>query len=87
MNVSGVNPASTDRVEDLHSRITLEDIMSLQNQVLRAPNNRFYVLWRGEPVRGLSDFLYYFASRQEADEFLRECERQNQLADLEAFAT
>ena len=61
--------------------------MSLQNQVLRAPNDKFYVLWRGEPVCGLSGVLYYFVSKREADEFLDQCKRENWVGDLETFAT
>lgn len=61
--------------------------MSMQNQVLRAPNERFYVLWQGKPVCGLAGVIYYFASKREADEFLGQCETENRVADLDAFAT
>jgi len=61
--------------------------MSMQNQVLRAPNDRFYVLWRGEPVCGLSGVIYYFESKRDAHEFLDQCERENRVADLEMPAT
>jgi hypothetical protein len=60
--------------------------MSMQNQVLRAPNERFYVLWRGSPVCWLSDVLCYFKNKQKAYEFLDQCEKQDRLIDCDMFA-
>ena len=40
--------------------------MSLQSQVLRAPNEKFYVLWRGQPICLMGGVLYYFETEREA---------------------
>jgi hypothetical protein len=61
--------------------------MSLQSQVLRAPNERFYILWRGQPICSMDGVLYYFETEREAREFLSQCEAENRLVDLAAFAT
>ena len=53
--------------------------MSLRNQVLRAPNERFYVLWRGQPICSIGGGLLYFEIEHEALEFLRQCEVRNRL--------
>jgi hypothetical protein len=61
--------------------------MSLQSQVLRAPNERFYVLWRGQPICSMDGVLFYFETAREAREFLNQCEAENRRIDLAAFAT
>jgi hypothetical protein len=40
--------------------------MSLRNQVLRAPNEKFYVIWRGQPVCVIDGVIFYFVSEREA---------------------
>jgi hypothetical protein len=44
--------------------------MSLQSQVLRAPNEKFYALWRGQPICLMGGVLYYFETEREARAFL-----------------
>jgi hypothetical protein len=61
--------------------------MNLQSQVLRAPNEKFYVLWRGQPICLMGGVLYYFETEREARAFLGQCETENRLVDLAAFAT
>jgi hypothetical protein len=61
--------------------------MSLRNQILRAPNERFYVLWRGQPICSIGGVLAYFETERGAREFLSQCEAENRLVDLGAFAT
>jgi hypothetical protein len=60
--------------------------MSLRNQVLRAPNERFYVLWRGQPICSIGGTLLYFEIEREAREFLGQCEAGDRLVDLAALA-
>jgi hypothetical protein len=60
--------------------------MSLQSQVLRASNERFYVLWRGQPICSMDGDLFYFETAREAQAFLSQCETENRLVDLAAFA-
>jgi hypothetical protein len=60
--------------------------MSLQNQVLRAPNEKFCVIWRGQPVCSMGGVLFYFETEREAREFLNQCETENRLVDLGALA-
>jgi hypothetical protein len=61
--------------------------MSLQSQVLRAPNERFYVHWRGQPICSMDGVLFYFETARDAREFLNQCEAENRRIDLTAFAT
>jgi hypothetical protein len=61
--------------------------MSLQTRILRAPNERFYVLWRGQPICSMNGALFYFGTEREAREFLNQCETGNRPVDLAAFAT
>ena len=61
--------------------------MSLRNQVLRAPNERFYVLWRSQPICSIGGALLYFETERDAREFLGRCEAGNRLVDLAAFRT
>ena len=58
--------------------------MSLRNQVFRAPNGRFYVLWRGQPICSMDGDLAYFETERRAGEFLSLREAQNHLVDLGA---
>jgi hypothetical protein len=59
--------------------------MSVQNQVMRAPNERFVVIWREQPVCLMSGVVYYFHTEREARHFLEQCEEENQLIDLEVL--
>jgi hypothetical protein len=60
--------------------------MSLRNQVLRAPNEKFYVIWGGQPVCLIDGVLFYFETDREAREFLSQCETEKRLVDLGVFA-
>ncbi len=58
--------------------------MSLRNQVFRAPNDRFYVLWRGQPICSMDGDLAYFETELRAGEFLSLYEAENHLVELGA---
>ena len=60
--------------------------MSLRNQVLRAPNEKFYVIWRCQPVCVIDGVIFYFVSEREAREFLNQCEVEGGLVDVGALA-
>jgi hypothetical protein len=60
--------------------------MSQGNQIHRAPNGKFYAVWRGEPICRMSGGLFYFDTDREALEFLNQCDIESRVADLEAFA-
>jgi hypothetical protein len=49
---------------------------------MRAPNERFVVIWREQPVCLMSGVVYYFHTEREARHFLEQCEEENQLIDL-----
>jgi hypothetical protein len=59
---------------------------SLENQIHRAPNEKFYIVWQGQPVCLLSGVPYYFETEREAREFLAQCEAENRLVELGVFA-
>jgi hypothetical protein len=61
--------------------------MSVRSQVIRAPNEKFYVIWRGEPVCGLGGVLYYFETNREAHDFFDQCEKEGRLVDWDLFVT
>ena len=56
--------------------------MSVRNQVIRAPNERFVVVWREQPVCLMSGAVYYFQTEREAWHFLEQCQEKNQLIDF-----
>ena len=56
--------------------------MNLRNQVLRAPNEKFCAIWRGQPVCAIEGVLFYFGTEREAREFLDHCETEDRLVDL-----
>jgi hypothetical protein len=43
-------------------------------KICRAPNDKFYVLWRGQPVCTPNDALRYFETEHEAQLVLAEIE-------------
>lgn len=61
--------------------------MTLQNQILLAPNRKFCVIWQDRTVCSMSGFLCYFETEREAREFLSRCDAENQLADLATLAS
>jgi hypothetical protein len=61
--------------------------MSLQTRILRAPNDSFYVLWRGQPICSRDSALFCFGNEGAAREFLNQCETGNRPVDLAAFTT
>jgi hypothetical protein len=54
----------------------MSDIKNPGNQVHRAANGRYYVLWRGVLVSG-ADGVRLFNTEHEAQEFLAQCEAAN----------
>ena len=48
-----------------------------QSQAHRAPNGKFYAIWRGQPVCALAGVLLYFETARDAEEFLGQCDTEN----------
>jgi hypothetical protein len=46
------------------------------DRVCRAPNGKFYVTWRRQPVCGLGDVLLYFDTELKGREYLIECDAE-----------
>jgi len=57
--------------------------MSLRDQVIRAPNGKFFVIWRDQPVCSMAGILLYFETKSAARNFFSGCEWENQLVDFD----
>ena len=40
-----------------------------ESQTYRAPNGKYYAIWRGQPVCALAGVLLYFDTERDAEEF------------------
>jgi len=56
------------------------------NQVGRAPNEKFYAVWRDHLICSLDGVTAYFDTEREAWDYLRQCDTAGQLLDLGTFA-
>jgi hypothetical protein len=56
--------------------------LSDEDQVRRAPNGRFYAIWRGQPICVFEAGLLYFETELEAWAFVAQCNEGNGLAYL-----
>ena len=53
-----------------------------ENQVGRAPNGKFYAIWRKEPVCALGGVLFYFETERDTWDFLAQCDAENRLVEF-----
>lgn len=61
--------------------MTSDEIKNPSNQVNRALNGKFYVLWRGQTVYTRSGTVRHFDSDAEAWAYLAECDRIGQIIE------
>jgi len=56
--------------------------MTERSEVHRAPNEKFYALWRGQAICAIAGVLLYFESEREAKEFIRQCDAENRIVEF-----
>jgi hypothetical protein len=59
-----------------------ETEMTERSEVHRAPNEKFYAIWRGQAVCAIAGVLLYFETEREAEEFLRHCDAENRIVEF-----
>ena len=53
-----------------------------ESQTYRAPNGKYYAIWRGRPVCALPGVLVYFETERDAEEFLIRCDTEDRVDGL-----
>ena len=56
-----------------------------ESQTYRAPNGKYYAIWRGQPVCALAGVLLYFDTERDAEEFLIRCNAEDRVRFLTLF--
>jgi len=78
-----INGESTDlATRFLRQSQSGEAEMTERSEVHRAPNEKFYAIWRGQAICAIAGVLLYFESEREAKEFIRQCDAENRIVEF-----
>jgi hypothetical protein len=62
-------------------------VLTLEDQIHRAPNGRFYAVWQGRAICAPVESLRYFTTEREARAFLARLQAESEFMNLGDFDT